>query len=176
MSHMDLKKPVDLILKNGISFGCLLKITTQKHLGRKVIMDLKCVYDETRLTIALDDSDHLSIELVDDDGEHYSLVLTERNQYFNVDLFFVFSLEIVLEKIELNIVAFDLVGDRKISEKVSVQPALGDCTQFDFVVGSSVEHTDPAAFTIAELFFYNRTLAIGEKKGLFMFVKNKRGF
>lgn len=169
MSHIDFEPgKMKLNFSKNFSLVSLIKVTEQKRSGRKVIIEIGDVSSPLKITFGLDEQDNLNLWIKDINSNNYSVGPINKNLFFNKwGLFFAeikkdentglttFSIDVLVTKDDR--ASFTEVFNVDLNEEIAV----------NLVIGATLEHTENAAFIMANLAIYNKIFTENEIEEVF---------
>jgi hypothetical protein len=178
MSHIDFE-PGKMVIdfSKGFSLVALMKITEQKRTGRKVIFEIGHTTSQFRLTLGLDNEDNLNLWLKDVDNEDFELSRIPKKDFFNKWVVVVVEIEKnnISNKTELSLTTI-VDKERIFTVKDNIFANVGSKTSTQFVIGSTLEHEQYAAFTMSNLSIYETTFTEDEIKNVLVNLLNAEEF
>lgn len=154
MSQLKTSKPAKLNLSTGWSFFAVIKVTQQKHAGRKVIFQMRRTDSPLELTVGLDEKDQLRMWLTDAQAKKHKSKPLLKDTFFEKSVL----LNAEIRPLQKGDVALSLqtLPGRKI--ETTVTATLGGHGPATYSLGATVEGDDNAAFTLAQMMIYSKPL------------------
>lgn len=159
MSHVDFKPDkMKIDFSNGFSITSIIYVIKQKRRGRKVLFEIGHKNSPLKLTLELDNHDDLNLRLKDINDNDYIVGPIPRNKFFNKRVLVVTETQ---KNQSTNLVELSLT---LIIDKQNIIPLndtfdadLGSESPVEFVIGSTLNHDENAAFIMEDLSMYNTT-------------------